>query len=265
MANRTQNPELEADKLEKGPEGADIEAASALTAKKTLKVLEGGKYGQPVEVAGRKFENPQKAYQKLKEALKYVKTYFGKNLKINLDEISFKKFEGDIAGESTEHGAFINPIMLMHPAMRLAHVIAHELAHNKAQIMNEALVESYVHEFFGEDGMGDKYELAVDQFREFAKKCSGKESSKKAVEKMYELYYSGRFEKIYEMFEKNYMKGLKTEEEKEEAFKKFKDVFPELNYVTEEEPAGHFGWKGLTSKKAYNDNTEFENVAKKAA
>lgn len=265
MANRTQNPELDADELEKGPEGADIEAASALTAKKTLKVLEGGKSGQPVEVAGRKFENPQKAYQKLQEALKYVKSYFGRNLKINLDEISFKKFQGDIAGESTEHGAFINPIMLMHPAMRLAHVIAHELAHNKAKIMNEALVESYVHEFFGEDGMGDKYELAVDQFREFAKKCSGKESSKKAVEKMYELYYSGRFEKIYEMFEKNYMKGLKTEEEKDAAFKKFKDVFPELHYVSKQEKPGYFGLKGLTSKTTANDNVEFENVAKKAA
>lgn len=243
MANRTQNPELEANKLETGPEGADIEAASALTAKKTLKVLEGGKSGQPVEIAGRKFENPEKAYQKLQEALKYVKKYFGRNLKINLDEISFKKFQGDIAGESTEQGAFINPIMLMHPAMRLAHVIAHELAHNKAKIMNEALVESYVHEFFGEDGMGDKYELAVDQFREFAKKCSGKDNVKKAVEKMYELYYSGRFEKIYEMFEKNYMKGLKTDAEKDEAFEKFRDVFPELHYVSKEEKAGNFGLK----------------------
>ncbi|MCX6734429.1 MAG: aminopeptidase [Candidatus Peregrinibacteria bacterium] len=265
MANRTQNPESNIQTHETSREGANVFAASEMTAKKALKILEGGKSGQPVEVAGKEFENPLKAYQKLQEALAYVKTYFGRKLKINLDEISFKKFEGNIAGESTEQGVKINPIMLMHPAIRLAHVIAHELAHDKKKIMNEALVESYVHEFFGEDGTEHNYELAVDQFKEFAKKCSGKESSKKAVEKIYELYYSGKFEKIYEMFEKNYIKSLKTNEEKDEAFKKFRDVFPELNYVTKDEPAGHFGWKGLTSKEAANDNVEFEDVAKKAA
>lgn len=232
---------MEGKEMETGEQPVD--SAVRITLAESLKVLRSADSNKAVDVVGQRAGKPEDAYKKLEEALKYVKAYFGKTFKINLDEISFKKFEGDIAGESTEHGAFINPIMLMHPAMRLAHVIAHELAHNKAQIMNEALVESYVHEFFGEDGMGDKYELAVDQFREFAKKCSGKESSKKAVEKMYELYYSGRFEKIYEMFEKNYMKGLKTDAEKDEAFEKFREVFPELHYVSKEEKAGNFGLK----------------------
>ncbi len=262
MANRTQNQELEGYVNETGEK--PVEATTHITLVQAIKVLRGTE-GEAVDVAKQRVGKPEEAYKKLQEALKHVKKYFGKVLKINLDEISFKKFAGNRVGESTEAGAFIDPIMLLHPAIRLAHVIAHELAHNKKKIMNEGLVESYVHAFFGEDGTNHTYEDATAKFEEFAEKCTNKGDAKETTKKMYEFYYTGRFEKIYEMFEKNYLSGLKTDAEKDAAFKLFRVVFPELHYVAKEEPVGHFGLKKATSKKASNDNAEYENVAKKAA
>lgn len=218
-----------------------VRSVATVTLAKSLKALRHAEAGEKVDVAGMKAGKPEQAYQKLEEALKYVKRYFGKTLKINLDEISFQKFTGNIAGESRENGAFISPLLLMHPAIRLAHVIAHELAHDKKKILNEGLVESYVHAFFGEDGTEHTYDEATAKFAEFAAKCTGKNNTNETTKKMYEFYYAGRFEKIYEMFEKNYLNDLETDDEKEEAFKLFREVFPELHYVTDKEPDGDFG------------------------
>jgi hypothetical protein len=241
MANRTQNTNLEAENLETG-EGL-VESTAKVTLAKSLKALRSAESGEAVDVAKRKVGKPAEAYKKLEEALKYVKGYFGKTLKINLDEISFKKFGGNQVGESTEEGAFVDPIMLLHPAIRLAHVIAHELAHDKKKILNEGLVESYVHAFFGEDGTNHTYETATAKFEEFAKKCTNKGDDKETTKKLYELYYTGRFEKIYEMFEKNHLSNLETNTEKDEAFKLFQEVFPELHYEAKKEKAGYFDVK----------------------
>lgn len=239
MANRTQKPEIETGDHESGEQTVD--SAAKLTLAKSIKVLRSVDANEAVDIAGFRAGKPEEAYKKLEEALKYVKAYFGKTFKINLDEISFRKFAGNMVGESTEEGAFVDPVMLLHPAIRLAHVISHELAHDKKKIMNEGLVESYVHAFFGEDGTEHTYNAATEKFAEFAKNCSEKGDVKETTKKIYELYYTRRFEKIYEMFEKNYLSGLETEEEKEEAFKLFREVFPELKYVSKDEPEGHFG------------------------
>lgn len=220
-----------------------VDALSKVTLAESIKILRSADVHEAVDVAGFRAGKPEQAYKKLEEALKYVKKYFGKTFKINLDEISFKKFAGNMVGESTEEGAFVDPVMLLHPAIRLAHVISHELAHDKKKIMNEGLVESYVHAFFGEDGTEHTYNAATEKFEEFAKKCSEKGDIKETTKKLYELYYTRRFEKIYEMFEKNHLSGLETEEEKDEAFKLFREVFPELHYVSKDEPEGHFGLK----------------------
>jgi hypothetical protein len=239
MANRTRKSGIEAEDSEYGEQTVD--SAAKVTLAKSIKVLRSVDANEAVDIAGFRAGKPEEVYKKLEEALKYVKAYFGKTFKINLDEISFKKFAGNMVGESTEEGAFVDPVMLLHPAIRLAHVISHELAHDKKKIMNEGLVESYVHAFFGEDGTEHTYNAATEKFAEFAKKCSEKGDAKETTKKLYELYYTRRFEKIYEMFEKNHLSEQETEEEKDEAFKLFRDVFPELRYVSKDEPEGHFG------------------------
>jgi len=254
MANRNLNPEIEALEAENTP----VEEAQAVTFNKAVKALKDA--SGKTEVAQQRVANPEVAYAKLQEALKMVKSYFGKTLKINLNEISFQKFGGNRVGESTEKGAFIDPVMLLHPAVRLAHVIAHELAHKKKSITNEGLVEGYVHAFFGEDGTNHTYEESVVKFEEFSAKCANKISMEETTKKIYEHYYAGRFEKIYEMFEKNYLKNLKTDAEKDEAFQLFREVFPELRYVSKEEPAGDFG----LNRPAANDDKEYPYLRKAA-
>lgn len=233
-----------------------VDVSKDLTLKRALKVLDG-RAKPDLKIAGQRVDNPKEAYAKLQEALKLVKTYFKKNLKIDLNDLKFRQFHGDMVGESTKEGTYVDPVMLMHPAMRLAHVIAHELAHRNKAIMNEGLVEGYVDQWFGHDGANHGYEASVEKFKEVAKKCDKKGDVKTGTETLYELYYKGKFEGIYELYEENYMNGLKTVGEKQEAFRLFKEVFPELDYVVPEEKAGYFNLKKLPQRnRAENDNVE---------
>ncbi len=233
---------------EAGPDGSHIvDAVNTITAKNALKALKPkglGSKNKKVDLAGQEL-NPEKAYANLQEALKLVKENFGKTLKIDLNDIQFRQFHGNMVGESTEKGTYIDPVMLMHPALRLAHVIAHELAHKNKKITNEAVVEGFVHLFFGNDGAEHVYEKAVENFGEFARRFDKNGDVKAGTEKIYELYYKGKFEKIYQRYDKNYMSGLGTDTEKEEAFGFFKEVFPELDYAVKEDKAGYFDMKKL--------------------
>lgn len=232
----------------KAPDAA--EEAARVTAGEALDVLkaaatdgpEAGK-AAPMQLAGQTVD-PERAYKNLEEALKVVKTYFGGKLKIDLDDLQFQKFHGDIVGESTETATLVDPIMLMHPAMRLAHIIAHELAHDNKKILNEGLVESYVHLWFGEDGAEGVYDAAVKNFKEFAKRFDAGGDAKAATKRAYELYYSGQFEELYKGYEENYVNKL-GDDEKDEAFQFFRKVFPELKYSAKQEDAGHMALKEL--------------------
>lgn len=224
--------------LKKSDEGGHaVDAPKTATTEKALKLLKGGveagaaRQAEKQEIAGQKVIEPLRAYNNLQEALKLVRGYFGKNLRIDLNDIQFRKFHGHMVGESTKEGTYVDPIMLMHPAVRLAHVIGHELAHKNKKVMNEALVEGYVHLFFGHDDAKHGYEKAVGKFEEFAGKFEKNGDMKKIAARIYELYYTGRFEEIYQQYKKNYIDGLKSEKDKDKAFKLFGEVFPELHYV----------------------------------
>ncbi len=219
----------------------DLEKKSGTTASDAMSVLKTG----GSEIAGQEITNPESAYANLEFALSKVKEYFNVTLKIDLNDIQFEKFHGDIVGESKESGTFIDPVMLMHPAMRLAHVISHELAHQNNTIQNEGLVESFVDQFFGDDGVEHGYDEALKHFAEFAKRFDKSDDAKLATTKIYELYYNEKFESIYKGYHDNYVKNLKTDEEKDEAFQLFKTVFPELEYGGEKMP-GDFELKDFS-------------------
>ena len=214
---------------------------TATTAADAMSVLKNG----GSEIAGLKIQNPESAYKNLEFALDRVKVYFNETLKVDLNDIKFMQFKGDIAGESKESGTYIDPILLMHPAVRLAHVIAHELAHQNNSIQNEGLVESYVDQFFGNDGVEHGYDEAVVNFSKFAERFDSSIDAKTATSKIYELYYNEKFESIYKTYHENYIKNLNSEEEKDEAFKLFKTVFPELEYAGEKMP-GDFELKNFS-------------------
>lgn len=219
----------------------DLEKKTGTTAFDVMSVLqEGGS-----EIADQKIANPEQAYANLQSALSKVKEYFAGTLKIDLADIKFQKFHGDIVGESKESGTFIDPIMLMHPAIRLAHVMSHELAHQNNTIQNEGLVESFVDQFFGDNGIEHGYDEALKNFAEFAKRFDSSGDAKLATRKIYELYYQENFESIYKSYHDNYVKNLKTDKEKDEAFQLFRTVFPELEYAGKKRP-GDFELKDFS-------------------
>lgn len=178
--------------------------------------------------------DPKVAYANLKEALKIVK---GKGFKVKKGDVYFASLPGQEVGEATPEGITIDPIMLMHPAARLAHVIAHEIAHVGGRVDPEGLVEAYVRlSGFGESGgleATKKYEEALENFYLLVDKLCGEDSEDKdkvkMINKLYKLYYNEKYEEIYDLFEENYMNNLVTDKEKDDAFKLFGEVFPELH------------------------------------
>lgn len=215
--------------IEEEPEAA-VEEVRSETFKHTEKALKKAqKGGEAVDVADVEIADPAAAYENLKTALMIVNKHF----KVSMDDLYFKKFEGATVGEALGDGVEVDPIMLMHPAHRLAHVIMHELAHKGGDIENEGAVEAYTRLMMEKSGLGDDdflttpaYDDAVGSFHEFAEKVSGGKDLAVMVEKIYKLYYSENYESIYEMYERCCMKG--SDEENAEAFRFFEKVFPEL-------------------------------------
>lgn len=233
----------EVGELKKPDEGGHVvDAEKTLTVKRALAILKGGAETTKIrsggkkpklEIAGLEIPDPKKAYENLEFALAKVKECFGHYFHINLDEMYFRQFHGNMVGESRKEGTYYDPILLMHPAQRFAHVKGHELGHDKGRIKNEALVDVFaqVKLFFGAEDPLHGFELAEEKFKELAKRCDRNGDFKAGTEKLYAFYYRGEFEKMYKLYERNYIKGLKTEREKDEAFELFREVFPELHYV----------------------------------
>ncbi|MFH1284547.1 MAG: hypothetical protein ABIH78_03090 [Candidatus Peregrinibacteria bacterium] len=236
------------------PEGAEgraeippVESAGKVVAGKVEKALQRGE----AEVAGLKMNDPKQAYENYKFAFDYLKN----NLGISMEDVYFKQFSGDVVGESTSAGIEIDPILLMHPAMRLVYAIAHESGHSRGKVDNEGLVEAYVKYVKGIDLMGDdlvkteRYDTAEKNFYEFVERVSDGAEIKATVEKIYELYYSQKYEEIYELYDEKYLKGL-PEDERVEAFDFFFETFPEFTY----------DWEGQTSLMRPEEMDEAEEL-----
>lgn len=212
--------------------GGHVEGATETTAFEAFRVLEG----RSGDVGGMEIHDPEKAAANLNRALGLVQSKLGDRVKINLNDVHFRVLEGNIIGESKENGTYIDPIMLMHPVMRLVHVLAHELAHQENEIQNEALVEAFVESVFGESDLDHDYEEGTRLFREFAEKFDANGDTDTGAKKIYELYAAEKYEEIYGQFMANV-----PEAQRDEAFSFFQKVFPELEYAGDR--PGYFGVK----------------------
>lgn len=228
--------EDEGQKFMEGSEGSPVSEADDLrkkTSKRVEKALKkASKTGESVFVSGVKISGPVRAYKNLQVALSHVENMTGFTGK----DLYFAKFEGETVGEAREGKVIIDPIMLMHPVHRLAHVIVHEYCHGN-DVENEGLVEARTRALMQKSGLlieeGDElktteaYDAAVANFYEFVEKVADGKDISAVVEKVYQLYYSGNYEAIYEMYEEKCMDG-KSDEEKDKEFEFFETVFPEL-------------------------------------
>lgn len=240
--------QIEASKPGSAP-GSVEEVSTDVLAKIHQAIKEGATI---VNVAGLDVD-AETAKQNFQSALKILQ----EKLHVNKNDLYFKQFEGETVGEAHEGKIEIDPIMLMHPAVRLAHVIAHEISHRGGAVDNDTVVEAFLQTlgFFENDGvtLSKKYTDALDKFPKFVDCVAGGETKKAVVEKLYKYYYTGEYEKIYELFEKNHLDTLKTDAEKDAAFVLFQEVFPELEVTS-----GKFRTDNLTAEAMgkYDLNSE---------
>lgn len=231
MATHAQ-PNLEQSEEEPREEVYSFVEETSGDVKKALKKASGR--GESVTVAGVEGIDPEAALKNLEVALKYVK----KMVHFSEGDLYFTKFGGQTVGEHRGgKKVAVDAIMLMHPAQRLAHVIVHEYCHGN-DVENEGLVEARTKALLDKSGLlieGDgvetteKYDVALANFYEFARRVGEGRDMAEVIEEIYNLYYSGNYESIYEMYEKKYMDGLKSDEERIKALEDFEAVFPELS------------------------------------
>lgn len=223
---------------EAGKGGREAVAETAHTGTEQLKLAvvekrlrKGVRAQTEVAIAGIKIPDPEKAYKNLEESLARLNKYFH----IDRNDIYFRNFPGQIVGGSTTQGTKIDPIMLMHPVARIAHVIGHELSHRKDTVQHEGLVEAHVRAIGLVEGeepalrVTEKYETALASFYEFISRIRKGKDTNTTVKEIYKLYYEGKFEDIYEMYNKRYVNTL-PEDKQDEAVEFFWRVFPELDY-----------------------------------
>ena len=262
-----ETPEIPGENLEDQREET---SSAALAASDSLQGASDLLKAGEKEIAGQEIKSPEKAYENLKFALGKVTNCLSNNDKFNIDpnDIYFKQLEGNAVGQSTEEKTLIDPILLLHPATRLAAVIVHELGHQNDQIQNEGLVEAFAESFFQSTGVEHSYNVEVDNLKEFASLFDTNLSEENAIRKIYDLYYEGNYEEIYTTYLKNHINNLDSDQKKDEAFTLFKTVFPELDYG--ERKIGDFTTLKDFSEVKKNflsneDTDEFPETFKKAA
>jgi len=195
--------------------------------------------GESATIEGRVFDNPAMALENIQRVLAVLEQF----LPFSKDDIYFKSFGGDTLGESSEGRVEADPIMLMHPFNRLAHVLFHEISHSGDDVENEALVEERARALLRAAGLvdddlqfTDAYSSALEKFREFADRVREDKSLDETIEEVYQLYYSGKYEEVYRLYKVRYIDRLASEKEQDKAFDLFAEVFPEL----EVKGHGHF-------------------------
>lgn len=239
------------DSEESGPETEEIADGRVEIATDAMKVLKKArkakkkaeKKGEDFEIsiADQTIEDPERAYENFLEALKLAKSKLPGFLKVSIEDIKFQKLAGDIVGKSTEDGVTIDPIMLLHPVMKMATVLFHEFMHASNQVPSEGLVQSQAEMHFGGMTNLKEYDDAVLKFTKFAD-IYGNGKIDKASKEIYKLYYQvsknndpSGYKKIYDRFAAKARKKKAGFPDEDSIKKFFGEVFPELKMVDEAE------------------------------
>jgi len=227
-----QHPPVDGVDKAQSPETANVPGLSDVFDALQKAVDKRGKTTEPVVIANIEIPDPKAALENMQEALRLLPSC----LRPDLNDVFFKSLPGNKVGESLAEGAKIDPIMLLHPAHRIAHVIAHELAHHRNTVPNEGLVEMYLRAIGvvdedknGETKTTEKYDKALSGFSKFLGMMSKGGDQNAMAKEIYNLYYKGEYGRIYETYNQMYVETLPTGQ-RDDAAKFFWEVFPELEY-----------------------------------
>lgn len=207
----------------------EVKTGTAVKLKAVLKDLKSAK-GKETVIAGLKIVDTKKALANLEAFLGHMGKF-----KFSLEDSYFQPFFSDtVVAESRKSGTYYDPIVLMHPLARFVRTGFHEYNHDNDRNQNEALVDADAEVKAKKCGILDddseltaEHEEAKANFYLFIERIDEGKGIDATVEEVFQLYYNERFEKIYELYEESYINKL-PEDERDQAFKFFNLVFPEL-------------------------------------
>ncbi len=223
MYFRSTNPYNTATDLPEGGASFEIDNEREVVASRAKEMLAGGQE----MVAGRKVD-PEKAFANLEEALRLVNDRVGHLTGgLDLTKLHFRFFEGNIIGESMGNGEIhMDPIMLMHPAVRMAYAIAHELFHQNGKVKIENVTDAMAKIYFPDGSMENVYE--ADKMEAFAATAG------LSVEELYQMCFKEDFDGIFDRYLAGFSKTHEASDDNaEKALVQFRALFPELSYVEE--------------------------------
>jgi hypothetical protein len=172
--------------------------------------------------------NTVEAATNFKQACELVKIY-GKDVAFKLEDLTFESLSGNMVGESRSDGTYLDPEMLRYSPIIQAKIIYHELRHSNKQMMNEGVSEGGAELKFGKDTATHPYVEQVAKYLDFAEMFDAGNNANSGDNKIFELYIARDFEGIYSTYEENHIDALE-DDEKDQAFDFFTEVFPELRY-----------------------------------
>lgn len=209
-----------------GGDRREIDAAREVVASQAKEMMADAD-GEPIMIAGREVD-PEKAFANLEAALKSVNDRCGDLTGgVDLTKLHFRFFEGNIIGESMGNGEIhIDPIMLMHPSVRMAYAIAHELFHQNGKVKIENITDAMAKIYFPDGDMENVYE--ADKMEAFAKTAG------LSVEELYQMCFAEKFDEIFDKYLAGFSRThAASDDNAEKALVEFRALFPELNYVEE--------------------------------
>jgi len=190
-----------------------------------------------LNISGREV-SVEKIANNLQSALKLVHSRMGHLTgDLDLSKMDFDVLEGNIVARSTETKMIIDPVMLLHPALRLAYAIAHESLHHGTDVANEDLVDAIAKEYFADSDLVSVYDSG--KMKDFAK------ISALSLEEIRDMYLVQDFKGLYASYKNGYLKHSNVEIDsnsdnfdagsykmsKDAAIRNFRDLFPELTFV----------------------------------
>jgi hypothetical protein len=205
-------------------------------AKEHKKALKKGRVAPSLYLADQEIKDPEQAYKTFLAAIKMVKKQMPGFLRFTLDQLQFQKLAGEIVGKSDAKGETVDPVMLLHPVMRLATVIFHEILHKKNEVPNEGLVHTLTELYCGKIETTKEYSRKVENFMKFAAIYSNGKIATGAKD-IYKLYYKASSKnrpEDYKAIRERFLKQAKKHKmfaSDESAGEFFNEVFPELKVV----------------------------------
>ncbi len=182
-----------------------------------------------IDIDGRE-KDPEQMLKRLDMAARIIK-----KITPSFDEskIQIEQLPGQAVGEAKDDVTIWDPWLIADaPVKAIVHTQIHEMAHEGGSVPDEAVVEAMARLQMKEAGLivdselTENYIAELEAFYKMITLMGKGKDPDKLVEKIYELCLNEGAEAVFELYDKKYVSGLKTDDKKLKAFEVFEKAFP---------------------------------------